>query len=316
MEIFSYQPAYRYNTPVNFTAMKKSQFKGLDFGIVEKLKAPIETFDTHKDFEEWAKKKFIKMCHTDYGGRNMNTYYKRMEMIENWKNELMWNRKISYPERYLIMKGITKDLKPNDETICPVYNKRVLEETLNWLRENVDQSRYQPFDFGGMYKRNLRKMYLEGSHIDSNTTKWIVIPSQKHDPEHFEENIERLQTLSCHEWCTKNGGARMYLEDGDIHLYIEKGEPKVAVRFDDDMIKEINGVQNDFVIPKEYLDLTESYINENDFIWSKRVERDLKNSRWLAGRSDVAEPNLPKEEEVVNKTRSFSDILKSFFGIK
>lgn len=44
----------QYYNP-NFQAMKKSQFKGIDYAVVEKFKAPIEKFDVIADFQNWAK---------------------------------------------------------------------------------------------------------------------------------------------------------------------------------------------------------------------------------------------------------------------
>ena len=38
----------------NFCAMKKSQFHGVDYAVVEKYKAPIEKFDTNDDLQNWA----------------------------------------------------------------------------------------------------------------------------------------------------------------------------------------------------------------------------------------------------------------------
>ena len=58
------------NQNPNFTAMKKSQFSGLDFFIVEKFKAPIEKFNTNKDFQTWAKTQFEKLRLKDFGGRS------------------------------------------------------------------------------------------------------------------------------------------------------------------------------------------------------------------------------------------------------
>lgn len=312
MRIYSYQPTYAYK-PVSFTAMTKPQFSGIDLAVVEKYKAPIETFKSYINFNTWAEKEFTSVCEKDYGGRSLNVFYKRREMIEQWQNALVHDKRYSWQERLLIMKGITKDLKPKDDTICPVYNKKVLEQTVDELKTDLNTNRFHPFSFGEMYKTNLRNMYAESNKTDSNTTKWIVIPSEEHDPDNFSANIAKLQTLSCHEWCTKYGGAKMYLEDGDVHIFLERGKPKLAIRFDGDLIKEINGERNDYIIPKEYLDITTSYIKENDFVYSEKVDNDLRKSIRLAESSiDTVNPNETIESNSNNENGIITCLKKIF----
>ena len=40
---------------INFKAMKKTQFSGVDFAFIEKYKAPIEKFKMNIDLQNWAK---------------------------------------------------------------------------------------------------------------------------------------------------------------------------------------------------------------------------------------------------------------------
>ena len=48
--------------------------------------------------------------------------------------------------------------------------------------------------------------------------------------------------------------AQPYLGYGDFHIFIDNGNPKLGVRFEESMIHEIIGEDNNGKIPVEYLD--------------------------------------------------------------
>ena len=83
-----------------------------------------------------------------------------------------------------------------------------LANTLDFLRSQkekyvvmTDSNIAVNFDFNKMYKTRLKNYYLEDSNTGETATKWVVIPSKKHDSENFEKNVERLKTLSHKSWC-------------------------------------------------------------------------------------------------------------------
>ena len=269
------QPTQQQNNRVNFSAMKKSQFKGIDFAVVEKFKAPIEKFDTISDLHKWAESKCNRIVNADYGGRTIDVKFDRICQINDWDSYLNDPKLYSSTEQLVILNGITRGLKPKNETICPVFNKQVLDKTLTGIKSELSKDKEYQFNFGQMYRTNLREMYSKLGETDPDSTKWIVIPSKRNDPEHFEENIKKLQSLSCHEWCTKYGGAKMYLNDGDIHIYLENGNPKLVIRFDEDIIKEVNSEHNDYIIPDKYLKMMNDYIKDNDYLTTERVDNIL-----------------------------------------
>ena len=307
----------QYNRPtytpgVSFCALKKSQFSGIDFAVVEKFKAPIEKFDSMQDFLEWTSRQYHNISRKNYEGRNYATMLKRESMVCDWDQELSLDSRYTYPEKLVIMNGITKDMNPKDETICPVFNKGILNKTLDELKENLKKDKKYQFDFGKLYKSNLREMYTKNASVDANEAKWVIIPSKINDPEHFNENVEKLQTLSCHEWCTKNGGARIYLHDGDMHIYMDHGKPKLAIRFDEDIVKEVNSELNDYKIPKEYIGILDEYMKKNDFLTTKRVDNVLNDARISAESEHIFDDAVePKSEPV--KSKSFWSHIISFF---
>ena len=263
---------------VSFTALKKSAFSNFDFAVVEKFKSPIEKFKTYDDFRAWTDDEYFNLCMRDFGGRTGEVKNKRQSMICDWDQYLVSGGYTS-PERLLIIDGITKDLKPNNENICPIFNRSILEKTLNDLKSNLEKDKKLQFNFGKMYKANLVKMYSERSTAGVDESKWIIIPSKDNDPEHFMENVRKLQTLSTDEMCTKFTGAAFHLNNGDMHIYMDKGKPKVILRMNDGLVQEINSEHNDYRIPKEYVGLTEQYLYDNGLVTTSKADGMLRDSK-------------------------------------
>ena len=292
MNVCGYQSNNSYAP--SFGAMKKSMFKGIDLAVVEKFKAPIEKFDTNADLQHWAESKFDLVCRHNYGSRTTSTSYQRQNAVDEWQSALN-SGSYSPTERYLIMNGITKGLKPNDDTICMSHNKSVLDDTLTELKSKLEENPKEQFDFGKMYKSHLQQLYSAGDKIDENTTRWIVIPSKINDSEHFLDNVKRLQTLSHDNGCTKAKGADVYLKDCEFHIYFEKGKPKIALRFVDDEIREIQGVNNDRIIQPEYIEVMEKHLKDNDLYLGDRAERDFLASKELAMPKKVTSEPIQQE---------------------
>ena len=231
---------------VAFGAMKKRQFTGLDFICVEKFKAPIEKFNTHKDFQTWAGEKFKTLFMKDYGGKTKRGRIHRKVILRDWYKYLTEkDNDIPNSQKSLIMFGITKDLKENSDLLPPIFKKEVLIKTLEDVKDT-------DADISKIYYKNLRNSTLSGLGINSNTTKWVILPSQKHDSKNFALNVARLKILSQNSWCTKTYKAEPYLANGDIHIYLDKGVTKIGICFEDNTIKEIQGRKNDWKIPEEY----------------------------------------------------------------
>lgn len=287
----------------SFKALKKSMFSNFDFAVVEKFKSPIEKFKTFDDFRNWTDDEYFAICMKDFGGRTGDVRHKRQNMVCEWDQVLVAGGYTS-PERLLIMNGITKDLKPNNDNICPIFNREVLAETLDDLKTILNKNKKIQFNFGKMYKENLVKMYAEHSTAGENESKWIIIPSKDNDPEHFKENIKKLQTLSPTEWCTKYSGAGFHLTNGDIHIYMVNGKPKVALRMNNGLVQEINGEHNDYRIPSEYVELTKQYLYDNGLITTEKADDMLKQS----------ESDNTVKEILKNGGKGFFASIKSLFG--
>ena len=233
------------NSTISFKAMKKADFRGIDFAVVEKFKAPIERFNALIDFQNWAGNLVEKIINTNFLGGKAETVAQRKGMLKDWFNYVIEeNGAYTKAIQLLILSAITKNLREKDDNLPPTLNKGVLADCINDLNNELEKDKKTLFDFNKMYQNKLRTYYLEDTKTGENGTKWVVIPSKEHDPKNFESNVEKLKTLSHKTWCTKSYNAEPYLKEGDFHVYLEDGEPKIGVRFIGDTIQEIQGELN------------------------------------------------------------------------
>lgn len=298
-----------YTPSVNFCAMKKSQFSGIDLAVIEKFKAPIEKFNSNNDLQEWAQKEFFRASNKNYGGRKKITAYQRLGAVNEWSSALS-KSPYTETEKFLALNGIVRGLKPNEDKSCISLNKEILKNTMNEIRETLKQNPKHQFDFGKMYSQNLHDLYAKAKNIDEHTTGWVIIPSKENDPENYYENVKTLQNLSDKHWCTKYGGADLYLRDGDFHIYMETGIPKLAIRFNEDTIREVNNDMNDRKITSEYMEILENYIKKNDYFLSEKAELEIKNAKQL-----YKLPEQPEQTTIAqqNPKKGFWRVLSDLF---
>ena len=267
---------------VSFGAMKKSAFEGIDLAVVEKFKAPIEKFNTNNDLQKWAGKQAKAIADNDFGGRHEETEIQRKAMLEEWSDYVLdENNAYKKTTALLILNAITKDLESDNDNLPPVLNKGVLADCIDEIDKNTKNNPKYQFDFKKMYQNKLRAFYMDGTETDTGETgtKWIIIPSAKHDPKNFKANVEKLKALSYKTWCTKSSNAEPYLWQGDFHVYLENGKPKLGVRFVEEEIKEIQGEQNNNKIPLNYLDIIQKYISENNLKLTPDAKNEIKSAK-------------------------------------
>ena len=246
----------QYYNP-NFQAMKKSQFKGIDYAVVEKFKAPIEKFDVIADFQNWAKTQVQVITERKFPARSNEAVTQRKWILKDWFDYVTkGNDAYSWAMRLLILAGVTSELSEKNDTLPPMLSKGVLADTVFRLNSELQAEPKKDFSFNKLYKNNLRSHLLNDTNTGTNKTGWVVIPSKKNNPDNFEANVDKLKTLSYKTWCTKSFNAEPYLSEGDFHVYLENGQPKLGVRFVDGAVKEIQGVLNNGKIPLNYFKIT------------------------------------------------------------
>lgn len=297
-----------YNQP-NFCAMKKSQFGGVDFAVVEKYKAPIEKFDTNDDLQKWAYNQSIESAKYNYFGRKPSTLHERKKILNNWVNYLYKNNKqYSDTEKFMMIKGITQDLKPNDDNLPPVLNKQILADTMQEIKKDLTKNRRKQFKFNDRYKTNLKEFYSNIGNDDNK--KWIIIPSKINDPDNYENNVDKLKTLSPDGWCTKGDYAEIYLNTGNFHLFMDNGEAKLGLRFDGNEIKSIEGKKNDFKIPTEYLEICKNHIYKNKYKMDDKALDEIQKAEEKKILVDRIKENLSDAIETENTEK-----ILNYFGI-
>ena len=284
MNIQTFQPTYRN---INFCAMKKSQFSGIDYAVVEKYNAPIEKFNSHDDFDKWSQEKCYETLDIDLGGRDSNVIRQRQRAQDEWEHEL---KKESYTpaEQLIILKGIISGIKATNDTPIPIYSRQVLHKSISDLEQKLAADKSYQFNFGTTYRNNLKDFYMDSP--DSDYTGWIKIPSRDHDRENFKDNVKRLVSLSSVHWCTKANHALSYLADGDFHIYMDKGNPKIGVRVIDEQVEEIEDDLNRRILPPDYFKILNEYVKENNFT----IHNNAKNS-YLASLNKSAGIKIAKD---------------------
>ena len=297
------------------TVLKKSDFQGVDLSVIEKFKPNIQQFKSKDDLQTFAESKINELKEKDFGGRQEETTIQRKAMLKEWFDYVIKeNDAYSNTQRLVILSAITKDLKANNDAIPPVLNKGILAQTVTKLEERLKVNPKENFDFNKMYQNNLRTAILDNAGTGETMTGWVIIPSFGHDPENFEKNVEKLKTLSHNSWCTKSFNAEPYLREGDFHVYLENGEPKLGVRFVGDEVQEIQGEKNNSKIPQKYLETFKEHQQEYNMKLSYRAKSEIQNAEI----TKIELQNVKRELGSVVELKNIDDAVKIFdyFGIK
>lgn len=157
-------------------------------------------------------------------------------------------------------------------------DNRHIPEPLNLFALNKTVREYpkQTSSFAALYSHNLKdevinKLKQLPTHKDkifeSENGIWVKIPSYKQDKIHFNENVSDLEVLSYKKWCTKSSfdKAKAALLDGEFYIYLEKDlngfwQPKIGISSYKGKIAQIQGRDNNNIIPIEYLDEVTTFI--------------------------------------------------------
>ena len=298
--------------PISFGAMKKTQFEGFDLVAIEKFKLPIEKFNSNEDLQncclELIEENYINK---QYPARTPQGEIQRKAIYNEWVEYITEENKEYTPAmQLLIFDFITKGLSESNDKLPPKLNKGALASCIFDIQEGFSKNPKYKFNLSKMYSEKLKELYIgSNSTTNSDFTGWIVIPSKENDPENFESNVEKLKALSHDSWCTKTFNAEPYLSNGDFHIYMENGLPKLGVRYKKNEIVEIQGELNDSRIPIDYLEIAQEYTS------NKPLSDDVKQDFVLAQRRKEIIPLIRQQlaKEIENK--DYKAILE-FFGSK
>jgi len=296
---------------VSFSALKKSNFKGIDLLVVNAQKAPIEKFNSNDDFQNFCSEKMLEIHSSEYPAKNTEIANERKKILKEWYYYLFDSANEIQPSVSLyILSSIVKNLKAKNNKLPPKLNITALNITLDKIENDVFKNSTEKnnasqnnnalqIDFLKKYQETLKNLFLNGFNESlKNMTQWIVIPSREHDSLNYRTNIEKLKALSCKTWCTNGYEAQQYLKKGNFHIYFEDGKPKLGIRFINDEIYEIQGEKNDTLIPLKYFDSVMEHIK--DYNQSIVVQEEIEE----------ANKTKNKFEELKNKIApgKFSDL--------
>lgn len=262
------------NFSLNFEAMKKSQFDGVDLLVVEKFKAPIEKFNNKSDFYKWIEQGFKQILNRNFDSKTPVVKEKRDVILDIWKK--FFQNSTNYPisEKLLILDGVTKGVTPLNDNLPLVLNEKILIDLMKKLRNDLSTRKNLQFNFQKTYRTKLRSFYTQMSQ-NNKLNGWIIVPSKANDEKNFAQNVEKLQILSHKSWCTKSYMTEAYLTGGDIHIFFKNNEPKLAIRFFKNTIVEIQGENNNGIIPANFKNMLKSYIKENNYNIIERIKKDI-----------------------------------------
>ncbi len=178
------------------------------------------------------------------------------------------------PLRFVIWHAITSELKENNRHIPVPFDAKALAQTVEDFEAIPAISRRvrcaSP-SFLEMYTHRLRDNVLLEKGLSNNNSVWVKIPGIKKDPVNKEKNISTLETLSCRNWCTRSSvdKAEAALEEGNFYIYLERDkknnlwQPLVGMASYQNKIDQIQGIENNNVIPLNQLENIKSFIKEN-----------------------------------------------------
>ena len=101
--------------PVSFCAMTKAGFWGNNLLVVNKFSAPIQKFKEENDLQIWCAGKVKQIMGKDYTARNFYATNQRKSILKEWFDYVP--NKYTKAEALLILDGITKELRPNEDNL-------------------------------------------------------------------------------------------------------------------------------------------------------------------------------------------------------
>lgn len=184
--------------------------------------------------------------------------------------------------KFVIWNSVTGEVKDNNRHIPVPFNEKALLETINGFEiiNPKDRAvRCAAPSFLEIYTHRLRDNLLMDLNLSDKDSVWVKIPSIKHEPGNKDLNIAKLETLSCKNWCTRSSvdKAKDALLDGDFYIYLQRGkfnlwEPLVGMTTSKGQIDQIQGIENNNIVPLGLVDEIKSYISKNNLKCRSGIE--------------------------------------------
>ena len=187
----------------------------------------------------------------------------RKEVLNEWRKYLTEGNDVYANDPFFqdyVWGSITSELRNNRPDVPVSLNPAALALVYDALIEQPDGRKFMP-----LYSSALEQVSIGDigdNAVDIGAEKeWIKIPQTAKNSPDYEKNVGLLRNLSCSTWCTSRGMEKEYVTSGDFWVLRHGGETKLAVRFKDDEVAEIQGQRNDGTIPAEYAPDVEALVN-------------------------------------------------------
>ncbi len=230
--------------------------------------------------------------------------------------------------KLVIWDAISSEIKENNRHIPVPFNRKALLETIVGF-EKIDPKdravRCASPSFLDIYTHRLRDNLLMDMNLSNRDKVWVKIPSIKHDTAHKEQNIERLEILSCRNWCTRSSvdKAEAALEDGDFYIYLERNkynlwEPKVGMTTLRGKIDQIQGVENNNIVPLGLVDEIKDFIAKSGLkCQSTIVDEGPKANQAIKISEKLNEVDAELKKSFAKAIKDNDDVaMLKFLGIK
>ena len=212
----------------------------------------------------------------------------RLERMSEWKSfltdpeKMLAKKQCPNPElakkindnpslRFIIWNSISSELKVNNRHLPVPFDDKALLETIKGFEKITPKDRKVRCSsptFLEIYTHRLRDNLLMQMGSSGDKPVWVKIQSIAHDRINKDQNIAKLEILSNRNWCTRSSvdKAEAALEDGDFYIYLKRGkselwEPLIGMTTSKGKIDQIQGAENNNIIPLNLVDEVKSFIN-------------------------------------------------------
>lgn len=272
---------------------KQYQVNG-SFLSASKIKQAVQNLFSNDIFQNYKKSDYTQIKWKDYIPFDVRVFsidkinLARKSRLLQWKNVLENSSKLAnrYDEllqeklqknpsmKFVIWDAVTSELKSDNRHIPVPYDAKALLETIDRYEAIAPKDRAvscaKP-SFVEYYTHRLRDNLLMKMGISNNDSVWVKIPSISHDRANAQENISKLEILSNRNWCTRSSVDKAIdaLTDGDFYIFLRRNkttkiwEPSVGMTSLRGKIDQIQGKDNDNIVPISLLSEIKSYIEKH-----------------------------------------------------
>ena len=253
-------------------------------------------FENDEAFYDYEKSDYLRIKWKDYIPEDVRIF--SIDKINNAREVRMaeWKKVLTnpydvLPDKYsslankiqtsnalklIIWNSVLSEIKADNRHIPVPFDARALHETVCRYEKIAPKDRAiscaQP-SFIEVYTHKLRDNLLMEMGLSNNSAVWVKIPSFKHvnSLSEKEKSIHSLEILSNKNWCTRSSVDKAVdaLSDGDFYIYLKRNkssqiwEPVIGMTSLHGKIEQIQGKDNDNIIPITFLPEVKSFILKN-----------------------------------------------------